>query len=173
MLVSRLFWLVTACLALGACADDPRDDPLKLYDFTDMQVVADVASRLAVEERGIFKTYAIEHLASSDRFCGEKLVSLDGREPLTIGDAIDFTIERQKRDAELLAAQDLNNYSPQARRFIAIEELESRRDELVGERETFRMLSSDPDGIEETAEWKRFERRIAEVDAELAQLASR
>ncbi len=156
--------------ALSACGDDLREHRLAQYDFADMSVVSSVSAQLDKQERGIFRTYAIQHLASSAKFCGEKLVSVDGREPVTIGDAIDFTVAREKRDAELRAAQDINNYSPAAQRYIRIEELTEARDEVIHLREIYRMVEGDPPDIEQHKQWQEFERQISEIEAKLAEL---
>lgn len=153
-----------------ACSENLREHELSQYDFADMAVVSAVSAQLEKQDRAIFRTYAVKHLTSSAKFCGEKLVSVEGREPVTIGEAIDLTLAREARDAELRASQDLRNFSPAAQRYIRIEELTEARDDVINEREIYRMMEGDPSDIEQHNQWREFERQIAEINAQLATL---
>jgi hypothetical protein len=160
---------VLLLLLLAACSPDVRSLELADVDLSDMGVVQEIRQNLPPEDRPVFSTYIVRHLATSSSFCGETLVDRNGREPRTIGEALVLTVMREERDRrERLAAK----------RPLSAPELARReRDLLIGQREALLarqtyLFSTQGPGVQQLPEWDAITAQIAEIDGKLKARAS-
>ena len=166
------FFGLVAALLLSACnGDEVRMAALDAYDLSDMAVVNRLAIDLTAEEAGALKTYAIHHIATSAAFCGDVLVDETGREPATIGEAIDFTIKREARLAAERRGPDLSEFSPIARHRIALDKLIEERDSAIGDKEEL-LMAQDLGYIDDTYDTAAFNRQIERLNAQIAELSA-
>lgn len=161
--------LVAAMLAmlLAACSADVRATKLADVNLADMEVVQDIRGELPPEDRALFSTYVVKHVATSRLFCGEVLVDRRGREPRTIGEAIALTAMREDDlRRERLAAE---------RPPTAIELVERERDGLVAARESLiarrtQLFSVHGPAAMKLPEWESLNTKMADYDARLETL---
>lgn len=99
MVQARRGIVLALALLLSSCAGDVRATRLADVDLSNMSVVRNLARRLPTNERAALATYVVRHRVTSSGFCGRKLVGHGGREPHTVGEAIDLTTSRQAEDA--------------------------------------------------------------------------
>lgn len=154
-------------LLLAACSQDPRGIELAEVNLADMDVVQEIRGKLPPEDRPVFGTYVVRHAVTSPSFCGEVLVDRNGRQPRTIGEAIDLTVLREEEDRrERLAAK---------RPLTAAEAVRSQREFLIGQKEALigrRTLLDATHGpaARKMPEWEEIEAELADYDAQLAAL---
>lgn len=150
---------------LAACSQDVRSLELADVDFTDMETVQQIRHDLPPEDRAVFSTYIVRHVATSSSFCGEKLVDSDGREPLTLGEALALTVLREERDRrERLAAERPLSAAESARR--QHEALIQQREALIA-RQTYLIATLGP-GAKQSPEWESTDTQMAEVESKLS-----
>ncbi|WP_176266225.1 hypothetical protein [Qipengyuania atrilutea] len=142
---------------------------LDAYDLSDMAVVNRLAIDLTAEEAGALKTYAIHHLATSAAFCGDVLVDKSGRTPETIGEAIDFTLEREARLAAERKGRDLSQFSPVARYRIALDKLIDARDTAINDREEL-LIAQEMGLLNATHNTVELDKLITRLEAQIAEL---
>lgn len=155
---------VLLLLLLSACSRDVRTLELANVDFSDMDVVQGIRQNLPPEDRPVFSTYVVRHVATSSSFCGETLVDRNGKEPRTIGEALALTLLREERDRrERLAAERPLSATEAARRDR--ETLIGRKEALLA-RKTF-LYSNNGPGALQLPEWESIDEQIAELDRQL------
>lgn len=159
------------CLAvfLPSCTHTTRDLQLAGLNLNDPRVVARVQDGLPAQERGTFALYALTHWPLARSFCGENLTDQSGSLPETVGDAVAFTIDRQRRD---MAAAERNRPKSRGDAILA------KRDEQISERDAIvariqvarsqpkNFSSSDLRNLEE--ELEKIDRRLAKTSEALA-----
>ncbi len=133
-----------AAFALAGCMNDPYELALASIDLADDHEVVDVIAALDRADRGPFRSYLLHHLATSSSFCGERLIDATGKEPVTVGEAILLTKQRDARRAIALKPLVEQGYSEVAIKQIALDELSDRREELLMQRQDYK-LSLPPD----------------------------
>jgi len=147
--------------ALAACSPDPRTLALADIDFTDMGAVQEIRHSLPAEDRPVFSTFIVKHVATSSTFCGETLVNKDGKEPRTLGEALVLTVLREEKERrERLAAERPLPASEVARR--EVETLTSRRELLIGE--LGELQARNGAAAMQTPEWASLNERIADLN---------
>lgn len=144
---------------LWACSTDVRSTRLADVDLSDMAVVQSLGQRLAADQRAAFSNYVWQHRISSAGFCGNPLVDHQGRDPLTIGEAIDLTIARDREEAQRIA-----NKPQWAYRW---EELTRERDRLMDRQGL--MLAQHGPGAQERPEWRTLQDDLARNGEAMAQ----
>lgn len=155
--------------ALAACSQDVRSLELADVDLSDMEVVQEIRHSLPPEDRPVFSTYVVKHVATSSSFCGETLVDRNGREPRTIGEALALTVLREERDRrERLAAERPLSATELARR--ERETLVGRREALIA-RQTALFATQGP-AAAQAPEWKAIAAEMAEVDRRLSAMGA-
>lgn len=164
-----------AFATLGGCFEDPYAKPLSELDLSNASVVADIASSLAPEDAGVFKTYALRHIAQTKYACGNFERHLHGKQPQTVAEAVDFTRQWEKEDAErraYFAPPDPSKMTPDQRFEYELEQLRIVYRRLDDRRADIMMLNEEG-GYEDTAEWKQIaidmEAATARINEKLAQ----
>lgn len=129
--------LAVCALSLGMLAGcgngaiDPASALLAHYDFTDNSTAARVIAALPETDRPAFRTYLVHHYALSKAFCGEVLVDKEGRQAVTIADAVTMTRIREASLERARRPVDLASLPPQVRKAMQIDKLVERRDLLA------------------------------------------
>lgn len=156
---------------LAACfGEDARDRSLAGLDLSNMELVRELGRGLSSADRAMFSTYVAIHAPSSPTFCGERLVGRDGREPLTVGEAIDMT---QVRDFEirLARAKEAKPLTPaQVARRQEVFTVDQRG--TLSDRQTLLFAKYGP-AARSMPEWAALERRKAEYDRQLAAMRAK
>lgn len=167
-MLSRLSFALL--LSLSACAPDPLSRELASLDLADMGVVQNLGRNLAPDERVAFNTYIAIHRPDGPGFCGERLVDKQGKEPATVGEAINLTLARIEADKALRRAA--------AQPKSPAEMAQEKKEFLLAQREQIEVRRSllfaqyGPDA-ERMPEWREIDRELAEYDRQLAgQVAS-
>jgi hypothetical protein len=114
-------------LALAGCAASRLDTPLAGLDLNDPAVVSGLQQGLSAQDRGTLAVYALLHWPGSRAFCGDALFGADGRPPVTLGDALRLTRERERAEAAAQVARS----QPRS----AGEKLLEARDRAISERD--------------------------------------
>jgi hypothetical protein len=91
----RLALALALSAGLSACGQDARSVRLGDVDLTKSATVRDVRERLSPADRPAFAIYVTRHLVYGAGFCGQRLTDTEGREPATVGEAIDQTRARE------------------------------------------------------------------------------
>lgn len=149
---------------LGGCAPGGRDIALSDINLSDMQTVRQIRDQLAPQDGIAFANYILRHHAKSASYCGKPLLDADGKEPATVGDAIDLAVRRDAMEqAALLASQ-----APKHPLQFAREEWDmlQRDRDIVIDTQT-RLRSEFGDGASRHPEWASLEIRSAEIDRKL------
>lgn len=167
--------MVMTLAMLAGCFDDPYAKPLSELDLGNAAVVADIAASLAPEDRGVFKTFALRHVAQTKFACGNAERHLHGAQPETVAEAVSFTRQWEKEDAErraYFAKPDPSKMTPEQRFEYELEQLRIVYRTLDDRRADIMMLN-EGGGYEDTAEWKQIaidmEAATARIDEKLAQ----
>jgi hypothetical protein len=146
-------------LLLSACATEVRSKRIADVDLADMEVVRALGQEMTETDRAAFNTFVVKHVATSARFCGRTLLRPDGREPTTIGEAIDLTRARETEIRKaLLAAQ-----APKTPRQLLEERwkrLTSERDLMI-DHQTWLTAEHGP-AAKQLPEWKSLQVGLAE-----------
>lgn len=154
-------------MVLASCGQDVRDTPLAGLDLNDRTLVASLRERLAPDDRAPFATYALLHWPGSKLFCGSPPNDSTGREPETIGEAIEVTLAREEKleKARTAAAEPQSALDHQqaleTRAIDRVEELTLERDMLA--------TSLGPN-TSKSPEWQRLKRKLEEATEDLAAL---
>lgn len=149
---------------LAACSQDVRSLELADVDFSDMKVVQQIRQDLPPEDRAVFSTFVVRHVATSSSFCGETLVDSNGREPLTLGEALALTVLRDERDRrERLAAE---------RPLSAVETARRQHEGLIQQREALiarqtHLLATQGPAAKQSPEWESTAKQMAEIESRL------
>lgn len=170
--------MLAACLAitaLGGCFDDPYAHRLAELDLADTAVVAEMASRLAPEDRGIFKTFALRHSARTKFACGNLERHHDGKQPETVGEALALTRQWEAEDAARLAASkapDPARMSPQDRFEYELALLRQQYQDIADRQANIKATS--PQGAHHKhPQWAQseidLENAVTRIEAKLAQ----
>ena len=120
-------------------------------DLTKSAMVRDVRNRLAPEDRPAFAIYVTRHLVYGAGFCGQRLTDTEGREPATVGEAIDQTRARELVIAAA-ARQERRVLSPAEQARTTRQSLIERNDQLMS-RQALLSATQGP-AAEGSAEWK-------------------
>lgn len=151
-------------IGLGACAPDPLAMTLAEIDFTDMEEVQEIRQDLRAEDRPVFSTFIVKHVATSSSFCGETLVTEDGKLPQTLGEALALTVLREEREGrERLAAERPLPATELARRDM--ETLSMRRELLAAKMGELRARFGSE--AEQKPEWTAVTDQIADLDRQI------
>lgn len=154
-------------MVLASCGQDVRDTPLAGLDLNDRALVASLRERLAPDDRAPFATYALLHWPGSRLYCGSPPNDGAGREPETIGEAIEVTLAREEEleKARAAAVEPQTDFDHQraleTRAIDRVEELVLKRDMLA--------TRLGPDASK-SPEWKRLKRMLDEATEDLAAL---
>lgn len=160
--MTRAVFLFVALLA--GCAPQARDITLADVDLRNMQIVGAIRAGLEPEERIAFANYIVRHHARSANFCGQPLMAVNGKEPTTIGEAVDLSILRDA--AERLAL--IESKKPKHPLQLAKDEwdrLISARDIMIDSQSRLRMEHGDK--AVRRPEWKLLESRMAQINEKL------
>jgi hypothetical protein len=155
-----------ACSEQGAKADIHRM-PIKGLALNDMNVLGELGASLTAKERAALATYSIAHWPDAPAFCGEVLLGPAGEAPMTIGEAIAFTLEREKVRARRLAEAS----APQTR----VEELLSEKRFIEGQQEQLfaqieLLESAHGDNAQTLPAWTAIEKELDHGYAKIAKL---
>jgi hypothetical protein len=90
-------------LFLAACGQEVQDLRLAEVDLSNMTMVQRLGQRLGPADRAAFTTYVAIHAASPGRSCGLRLGGRNGKEPETIGEAIQVMHIRTAQMERVLA----------------------------------------------------------------------
>lgn len=161
---------IAIALLVSACANDVRDLPLAEVDLSDMGAVRELGWQLGPADRAALITYAAVHAPSSAGFCGRRLVGRSGKEPTTVGEAIDLTRDLQ---ADILAARVEAEQSRTPAQLVAQQwdDLIIRRELLVGRQSV--LLSEHGSAARRLPEWRSLETEMIEYDNKLAALKAK
>lgn len=172
---SRLLAAFLALATLGGCFADPYAHRLAELDLADTAVVADMASRLAPEDRGIFKTFALRHSARTKFACGNLERHHHGKQPDTVGEAIALTRQWEAEDAARLAASmppDPASMTPEGRFEYELDLLRKEYQDVADRQANIKAASakgayrSNPDWAQSEVDLKN---AIAKIETKLAQ----
>lgn len=154
--------LLTACLG-----DSVRERSLAGLDLSNMALVQELGRGLSAADRATFSTYVAVHAPSSRTFCGERLFGRDGREPQTVGEAIDMTNLREF-EIRLAREEQAKPMTPaqQARFEIRFNDDQRGR---ASDQQTLLFAKYGPAALK-TAEWAALERRKAAYAQQVAAL---
>ena len=159
--------VIALVLMLAACTEDVRDLRLENVDLSDMAAVRELGRQLNPTDKAALITYAAIHAPSSAGFCGKRLVGRSGKEPSTIGEAIELTLDLQA---------DVRTARIDAERALAPAQLAAERwDDLIVQRELLIsrqsvLLSEHGASARQLREWRSLEVRMTEYDEKLAAL---
>ena len=149
---------------LAGCAPQARDITLADVDLRNMQMVGAIRARLEPEEGIAFANYVVRHHARSANFCGQPLVAGNGKEPITIGEAVDLSILRDAEERQaLIEAQKLKRPGQLAKENW--DRLISARDIMIDSQSRLRMEHGDK--AVGHPEWKLLESKMSEIDQKL------
>jgi hypothetical protein len=165
MIRSTLF--AYACFAIVGCSGDARSLPLNSIDLSDMRSISTLRNELSASDGAALAEFAVNHFASSTRFCGKPLVNEQGLAPRTVGEAIDLTMNRaaEERLAKL-----------EAKRPRTPQELVGREwNRLTGERDLIlvnqsRLTFKHGGSARRLKEWSDLESRLLETNERLSKL---
>ena len=152
---------------LGGCAPSARDVAIADLDLGDMQTVQAIRNKLSEQEGRAFASYIVRHHVKSAKFCGRPLLRSDGKEPETVGEAVDLAM---RRDALELGAQ-MAVWAPKHPRELARQawdDLIRDRDIKIDAQARLRMQYGD--GAIHQPEWKSLEASLAEIDRQLVSM---
>ncbi len=160
--MTRLVFLFLGLLA--GCVPQARDIRLADVDLNNMQMVREIRAGLEPKEAIAFANYVVRHQARSANYCGQPLVTMNGKEPMTIGEAVDLSILRDAQ--ERLASIEAKK--PKRPGQIAKENW----DQLIWARDMLldfqsRLRSEHGDRALLRPEWKQTEAKMAEIDKKL------
>lgn len=160
--MTRAFLLFVALLA--GCSPEVRDIALADIDLRDMNAVAKIRSQLDSQDSVAFANYVVRHHRAAASFCGQPLVGAGGKEPVTIGEAVDLSIERA--NAERLAL--LEAQKPKHPSQIAKEEWDNliRTRDILLDSQTRVQMEYGKSAVRRP-EWKSIETKMAEIDKKL------
>lgn len=168
----RLRWIFLGTfLLLSACMGDAaRDRSLAGLDLSNMELVRELGEGLNAADRGAFSTYVAIHAPSSPTFCGEVLVGRDGRQPLTIGEAIDMTRLREF-EIQFARAEEAKPLTPAqaARRQIRFSDDQRG---MLSDQQTI-LFAKYGSAAARTPEWAELERRKADYDRQIAEMRAK
>lgn len=159
--------LLMLALLLSACASDVRSTRLADVDLTDMAAVQELGQRLEPGERAAFTTFVVKHVATSAAFCGRKLVGPDGREPGTIGEAIELTLAREADERRAILEYEASR-GPLQPVFDRWNELIAERD-LIIDRQALLTAQHGP-AASRLPEWDVLQARLAENGSKLTEI---
>lgn len=160
--MTRATFIIVALLA--GCTPDARDIALADVDLSNMQTVADIRAQLLPQEQVPFANYVVRHHNMSANFCGKPLVAATGKEPATIGEAVDLSIIRDAAERQaLIEAKKPKTASQLAR--SEWRNLVSAKDMLLDSQTRLRMDFGDK--AVQRPEWRSLESKITEIDKEL------
>lgn len=162
------FVFLFAALLVG-CAPDAKKMALADIDLGNMQSVQAIRSQLGPHDGAAFASYVIRHHRLSVNFCGQPPINSDGKEPTTVGEAIDLAMLREA--AERQASRDAKR--PKHRRELAREQwtyLISQRDTAIDAQSRLRMQFGDE--AELRPEWKSSEIRMNAINQKLRTIKS-
>lgn len=154
-------------LLLAGCMPEARDIALADVDLRDMEAIAQIRSQLAPQDSIAFANYIVRHHSKAANFCGQPLVGIGGKEPATIGEAVDLSIERDK--AERLAM--LEAKKPKHPRQLVKEEWDNlifARDLLMDSQSRLRMEFGE--NATRRTDWKSLEAKMAQIDQKLVMM---
>lgn len=160
-----VFLIATLSLLLG-CAPDPRSVQLADVDLSDMSTVQGIRSQLTAFEGAAFANYLVKHRSASAHFCGHKLVGPEGNPPVTVGEAINFTLAKDAEDRRALEI---------ATRLKPFWELEQQRRDLTDRRDMLvdvqsRLRAEHGAAAERFKQWRSIDASLAEVNRRLVEL---
>jgi hypothetical protein len=136
---------------LSACGQDARSVRLGDVDLTKSATVRDVRERLSPADRPAFAIYVTRHLVYGAGFCGQRLTDTEGREPATVGEAIDQTRAREVVIAAA-ARQERRTLTPAEQTRSTRQALIERNDQLIS-RQALLSATKGP-AAERSAEWQ-------------------
>lgn len=165
----REFAIILALL-LSACADDVRGIRLEEVDLSDTAAVREIAGQLSSTDRAALLTYAALHAPSSPGFCGKRLVGASGKEPATIGEAIELTLGLQAGTPSASSEPDVAK-TPAQRAGEQWDDLIIQR-ELVISRQSA-LLAEHGSAARRLREWSSLETAMRAYDQKLAVLKAR
>lgn len=160
--MTRAIFLLIGLVA--GCAPQGRDIPLADVDLRNMQTVTTIRAQLVPQERIAFANYVVRHHARSDNFCGDPLMSANGKPPATIGEAVDLSIVRDAAERQALIEANKPKHPNQ----LAKEEwdrLTSARDVLMDAQSRLSMEFGDK--AERRPEWKSLSAEMTEINKKL------
>ncbi len=162
--------LTAALLVAGCLGNGARERSLAGLDLSNMELVRDLGEGLSGDDRAAFSTYVLIHAPSSPSFCGERLFARDGREPLTVGEAIDLTRLREF-EIRLARAEEAKPLTPVqlARRQVRF--TDDQRG-MVSDQQTL-LFAKYGAAARQTPEWAALERRKAEYERQLAEMRAK
>lgn len=149
---------------LAGCSPEVRDIALVDVNLRDMNAVATIRSQLEPQDSIAFANYVVRHHSAAERFCGQPLIGVGGREPVTVGEAVDLSIQRDK--AERLAV--LEARKPKHPQQLAKEEwdnLIAARDIMMDSQSRLRMEHGD--NAMRRSEWKSLKAKMMQIDQQL------
>ena len=149
---------------LAGCAPQVRDIPLADVDLSNMETVGTIRVQLDPKDRVPFANYVVRHHATSANFCGKPLVALTGKEPTTIGEAVDLSVlrEAEERQAKIEANKPKHPAQLAKERW---NNLIIARDILIDSQARLRIQYGDE--AMRRSEWKLVESRMAVIDKKL------
>ncbi|MES2781808.1 MAG: hypothetical protein V4657_03355 [Pseudomonadota bacterium] len=161
----RAVFLIVGLLA--GCAPEARDIALADVDLRNMQTVGTIRARLAPNERIAFANFIARHHIKSANFCGQPLVAATGKEPATVGEAVDLSMLRDAAERKALIEAKSPKHSGQ----LAREEwnaIISARDILLDSQTRLRIEYGE--NAVRRAEWKILATKMAEIDRKLIKM---
>lgn len=166
--MARVIILVAALLT--GCAPAARDIRLDDVNFADMAAVQEIRDRLSPEEGVAFADFVARHRIGSASFCGQPLIDNRGREPATIGDAVDLALRRDaaERQAAIEAKQPKHPLQLAKGEW---DRLIFARDVAIDAQSRLRMEYGER--AERQPEWRSLQIRIAEIDQKLAKMKAK
>ena len=149
---------------LSSCATDTRSIQLADIDFRDMRAVQDIRGGLSPKDGVAFANYVVRHRSSSSRFCGRLLTGLDGRQPETVGEAIDLAKARELEERAAAEKQSRPKH-PLELAQIEWDELIAERDILIDEQTLLR--AEHGPAAERSIEWTSIQTKMTEIEDRL------
>ena len=167
MIVGAPVVVAMLALLLASCSADVRSLRLADVDLADMEVVQEIRRGLPPEDRALFSTYVVKHVATSRFFCGEALVNGNGKEPGTIREAIALTALREDelRRQRIAAKRPLTAAESLRREHVR---LEGTKEALIA-RQTH-LYSIHGPAAQQLPEWDSINDEMEEADAQLQAL---
>lgn len=164
--------LIKACLALvgamhlSGCGQDPYAREISSLDLSDNDVIARMAEELRPEDRGVFKTFAIRHIATSKGFCGNATRHSGSLAPQTVGEAVAQTREWEVQDAKADRKPDPAKMSSSDRESYELRQLEDRLVSILDDQAIVLMTSAHPDPST-TDDYLKFDDQIEDLSAQI------
>ena len=86
---------------LAGCSPEVRDIGLVDVNLRDMNAVATIRCQLEPQDSIAFANYVVRHHSAAERFCGQPLIGVGGREPVTVGEGSTFLFNATRQNGWL------------------------------------------------------------------------